>query len=256
LKADLEESKRVKRAHEDIEAKWTRKEQEWNAERKNLEKEVEQVKKSFKETTTEKEELEKRYEGLLKVQREMVQLDMEKNEKHLKSSAAKTEERNIIENEKILGLMDMIEQYKQEVEFLKENNNLLRKQLGFEIEQLKEELVDQKMENRRLSRRAKNESMNSTMSGESKREGSKKREEEGKGTAVKESGNYVKEWGNYYPQGEGKGITSSAHHRVKSSLSKRNEEGIRRFEEREDGNYEGRVGIRREKKHGDVKSIS
>lgn len=210
----------------------------WRQERKAFEQEMEELRKINVEIRSEKEELERRYEGMLKVHREMIQLDMERNEKNLRSSQSernleRKEEKTTRESEKVKAVLELVEQYKGELETLRGNNSEIRKQFMYEISQLKEELEAQKRENRRLiEREDEGDGMNRLeRSGDQRREMVRKKDEDLKRMSGRELANYVKEWRDYYLEDENKLSRSSGHENYNIFNTTGNKEKAKRVEE-------------------------
>ena len=127
-------------------------------ERLRLNDEIAHLKNLHQMTLDEKDQLHRQYQSLLNIHNQMLQLDIQKNEKNLKDSMSFTsniDSRNTInrnqESENIRLLVDTINSYKKELEYLKENNILIQKQFTFEIQRLKEDLRSQREENTRLN---------------------------------------------------------------------------------------------------------
>ena len=153
LRRKIDEYEKSELQYKEDGVKREQRQQELEKQARELENELHEIKKGYKEANREKEELERRYEGLLKVQREMIQLDMERNETSLRNSVRQenaNNEKTSREEEKMIAMISKLEKYKAEVEYLKENSSLMKKQYIYEISQLQEQLNAQRKEYRSL----------------------------------------------------------------------------------------------------------
>jgi len=112
----------------------------------------------------EKENLSLNYQNLLNIHNQMIQLDINRNEKNLKNSMhsvansdikstphnGKRSTARMVEDENMKVLYESLQAYKQELEYLKENNNSIKDQFHGKIEKLRDELKIQQEHNSEL----------------------------------------------------------------------------------------------------------
>ena len=150
--------------------KHKRKAEESRLENEQLKKDLEELKKRYRQAIEEKENAKTQYDDLLKIHNQMIELDMQKNEKSLRDSSTMAlfkrydadgdmygRGRDDYEGEGYRGILDQGNSYKQELEYLRENNNLTQKQASYEMQRLKDELKRQKDENDRLGNKLREE---------------------------------------------------------------------------------------------------
>ena len=119
---------------------------EMRIEHERMREELIQLEKRYRDVAEEKDGIKYQYNELMKVHNQMIELDMQKNEKSLRDhniSMRRTDE-DFYNAESFVS-------YKQELEVLRESNNLIQKQLKYEVQRLKDDLRKQKEENTKLS---------------------------------------------------------------------------------------------------------
>jgi hypothetical protein len=118
---------------------------EMRIEHERMREELIQLEKRYRDVMEEKDGIKYQYNELMKVHNQMIELDMQKNEKSLREhniSMRRTDEDLYTES---------FVSYKQELEVLRESNNLVQKQLKYEVQRLKDDLRKQKEENTKLN---------------------------------------------------------------------------------------------------------
>jgi len=125
---------------------------EMRIEHERMREELIQLEKRYRDVAEEKDGIKYQYNELMKVHNQMIELDMQKNEKSLREhniSMRRNEEENYT--------TESFTSYKQELEILRESNSLVQKQLKYEVQRLKDDLRKQKEENIKLSHTYRNE---------------------------------------------------------------------------------------------------
>jgi len=120
---------------------------EMRIEQERMREELIQLEKRYRDAVEEKDGIKYQYNELMKVHNQMIELDMQKNEKSLR-------EHNISmrrTDEDLEHYAESFVSYKQELEVLRESNNLVQKQLKYEVQRLKDDLRKQKEENMKLN---------------------------------------------------------------------------------------------------------
>ncbi len=136
---------------------------ELKAERAQINEENAHMRNLHQMTLDEKEQLHRQYQNLLNVHNQMLQLDIQKNEKSLRESQSFPSQNDYRQSqnrasafqdqEQFRALVEALTMYKQELEYIKENNSLIQKQFSFEIQRLRDDLKSQKDENLKLTER-------------------------------------------------------------------------------------------------------
>jgi len=116
-------------------------------ENERLRARLEEMGKEYRDAIEEKDGIKYQYNELMKVHNQMIELDMQKNEKTLREHNMSMRRFDEIED-----FADSISAYQQEVEVLRESNTLAQKQLKYEMQKLRDDLRHQKEENERLNK--------------------------------------------------------------------------------------------------------
>ncbi len=114
-------------------------------ENERLKLRLEEMKRECRDTLEEKDAIKAQYQQLMKVHNQMIELDMQKNEKTLRETHI-----SMRRDEEVEDFAESILAYQHEVEVLKENNNLVQKQMMFELQKLQTDLKNQQEEKERI----------------------------------------------------------------------------------------------------------
>jgi len=142
------ENGKIVEISEQLSLKLTQMESVYEEDKKNFQSTLRSLQEENQQLRQEKDEIEKKYENLLSVHQQMIEIDLQKNQNLLQSSFEKNQLRQ--NEQEIAVLRNTINQGKDEIEYLRQNNHLMQKQYSYKITELKTQIAELKLQNDKL----------------------------------------------------------------------------------------------------------
>ncbi len=144
----LVENGKIVEISEQLSLKLSQMENVYEEDKKSFQNNLNALQEENQQLRQEKEDFEKKYENLLSVHQQMIEIDLQKNQNLLQSSFNKDQLRQ--SEQEISVLRNTINQSQDEIEYLRQNNHLMQKQYSYKITELKTQIAELKLQNDKL----------------------------------------------------------------------------------------------------------